>query len=149
MVVEASERSGSLITARLATEQNREVFAVPGNITSKNSFGTNYLIKSGAKLVQQWQDVANELPGDVSLEILPPQTGKKMEKISQAELLPADLSDQERKIWSYISLDEPIHLDNLVEITKITVGDLLMSLLSLEMRDLIREVSAKRYVKKF
>lgn len=149
LVVEASERSGSLITARLATDQNREVFAVPGNITSKNSFGTNYLIKSGAKLVQQWQDVVNELPTDISTEILPPKIEKKAKPSYQVELPPADLNEQELKVWSYLSVDEPIHLDNLVEITGYAVGDLLMSLLSLEMRDAIREVSAKRYIRKF
>ena len=72
LIVEASERSGSLITARLAMEQNREVFAVPGNITSRNSFGTNYLIKVRRETVQQWQDVVTELPREISAAILPP-----------------------------------------------------------------------------
>src|SRR3954468_11526676 len=73
LIVEASERIGVLITARLAAEQNREVMAVPGNITSGVSFGTNYLIKSCAKLVQQWQDVVSELPSEIAARILPPK----------------------------------------------------------------------------
>ncbi len=148
LVIEASERSGSLITARLAIEQNREVFAVPGNITSKNSFGTNYLIKSGAKLVQQYQDVIEELPKDISVGILPPKMEKDAEIVVQPTLLPADLTPEERKIWSLLSTDEPVHIDILVEATGFAVGDILMSLLALEMRDLIREVTAKRYAKR-
>ena len=64
LVVEGGEYSGSTITAKLASEQNREMFAVPGNVTSKMSWGPNLLIKQGAKLVQEWNDVVMELKAE-------------------------------------------------------------------------------------
>ena len=151
LIVEASERSGSLITARLAMEQNREVLAVPGNITSKNSFGTNYLIKSGAALVQQWQDVVSALPSEISAAILPPkidENKEKSEKSAQPNSIPANLNENERIIYSILSPDDPTHIDSLLEKSNLSFGDLNAALLNLEMRDLIRETAGKRYSRK-
>jgi DNA processing protein len=150
LIVEATERSGSLITARLATEQNREVMAVPGNITSRNSFGTNYLIKAGAKLVQQWQDVVAELPSDVAASILPPkieETNGRSGK-AQADALPADLNDNERKIWHQLSADEPVHIDVLLVSSGLSFGDLNAALVGLDIRDLIRVLPGKHYARR-
>lgn len=148
LIVEASEKSGSLITARLAMEQNREVLAVPGNITSKNSFGTNYLIKSGAKLVQQWQDVVAELPSEIAANILPPKLDKAGIEPKQPELIPAGLSQNESRIWQELSTDEPTHIDVLLDKSGLNFGDLNAALLGLEMRELIRVLPGKCYAKK-
>ena len=150
LLVEASERSGSLITARLAMEQNREVLAVPGNITSRNSFGTNYLIKSGAKLVQQWQDVAAELPPEISARILPPKLDEKTtaKNSAQAELAPADLTESERRIWSLLSADESKHIDALLDESGLSFGDLNGALVKLDLKDLIRILPGNFYARK-
>jgi DNA processing protein len=150
LLVEASERSGSLITARLAMEQNREVLAVPGNITSRNSFGTNYLIKSGAKLVQQWQDVVTELPAEISARILPPKLDEAQakEKPAQPALAPAGLNENERKIWSLLSADEPKHIDVLLDESSLSFGDLNSSLVGLDLKDLTRTMPGNFYARK-
>src|SRR2546422_429311 len=152
VVVEAAESSGSLITARLAIEQNREVFAVPGNITSRNSFGTNYLIKgAGAKLVQQWQDIAAELPPQIAAKLFPPPLGQKKKEKSLADqlaLVPQGLSGFEQSVFKLLSADNPAHIDVLVDQSRLTISDLTAALLTLEMRDLVRALPGKCFVRK-
>lgn len=150
LIVEASERSGSLITARLAMEQNREIMAVPGNITSGNSFGTNYLIKSGAKLVQQWQDVVAELPSEISAAILPPKIDRSVpdQAEKQQTPVPADLSPQERTVWALLTADESTHIDILLQSSGLSFGELNNALVSLDLRDLIRVLPGKHYARR-
>jgi DNA processing protein len=151
LIVEAAENSGSLITARMAMEQNREVWAVPGNITSRNSFGTNYLIKgAGAKLVQQWQDIAAELPPEIAAELLPPTTKKNEEEgvVKQLSLVPVDLTVSEHTIIKLLSPDEPVHIDQLAGDSKLSIPELTNALLGLEMRELIRQLPGKCFVRK-
>ncbi len=152
VVVEAAENSGSLITARLAMEQNREVFAVPGNITSRNSFGTNYLIKgAGAKLVQQWQDIATEMPPQLAAKLLPPPvSGKRTEPSLTANLVlvPEGLSPTETSVFRLLSPDSPAHVDWLVDQSKLPIPELTAALLALEMRELVRALPGRCFVRK-
>lgn len=151
VLVEAAENSGSLITARLAMEQNREVFAVPGNVTSRNSFGTNYLIKgAGAKLVQQWQDVAAEFSPELAARLLPPEAGKGRRKTAGTQLraLPDDLSESEREVFRLLSPDEPTQIDALAERTNLSIAELAGALLRLEMCELVRQLPGRHYVRK-
>src|SRR5688572_30267335 len=152
VVVEASENSGSLITARLAIEQNREVFAVPGNITSRNSFGTNYLLKgAGAKLVQQWQDIATELPPQIAARLLPPPFGEKRKEESLADRLafvPEGLSRIETSVFRLLTPDAPAHIDTLIDQSRLPMSELTNALLSLEIRELVRALPGKCFVRK-
>jgi DNA processing protein len=151
VVVEAAENSGSLITARLAIEQNREVFAVPGNITSKNSFGTNYLIKgAGAKLVQQWQDIVAELPPQIAAKLLPPPFAEKKDKTlaDQLSLVPRGLSGSETQVLKLLAADRPSHIDSLADQSRLSITDLTAALLALEMRELVRALPGRCFVRK-
>ncbi len=144
ILVEATERSGSLITARLAMEQDRDVMAVPGNITARNSFGTNYLIKCGAKLIQQWQDVVTELPVEFSKEILPPVLGGRRESANLFNT-PEQLSADEQAVYKTLSTDIEKSVEEICIQSGLPIGIVSSILLEFEFRGIIRAHPGMRY----
>ena len=140
VVVEATRKSGSLITARLALEQNREVMAVPGSITSDLSLGTNWLIKNGAKLVEDWRDVVEELPLPLREAILSKEKKERKK--------PPSLNPDEKKVYDELDIDTLTSVDELVERCRLSVSEILSSLLSLELKDLITQMPGKFFQRK-
>jgi DNA processing protein len=155
LVVEGAQYSGSAITAKLAMDQGREVFAVPGNITSKASWGPNLLIKQGAKLVQDWNDVVVDLPAETRRELI--ERGK--EKLLsaggaassdgvQASLQTGPSGELSRKLLETIKVDTATHLDDLLEkIEDHSPSEMIAALFELEMLGLVKQLPGKNFVK--
>ena len=135
VVVEATGRSGSLITARLAAEQNREVFAIPGNIHSFKSIGTHNLIKAGAKLVMHTGDILDEFQ-----HILPHMQATL--KLPDPECPP--LTDEEAMVIDSLEAD-PIHIDDLARRLALPSGRLAGLLLQLELKGLVDQSPGKQF----
>ncbi|MGB8261872.1 MAG: DNA-processing protein DprA, partial [Terracidiphilus sp.] len=149
LVVEAAENSGTRVTARCAAEQNRDLFAVPGNVTAKGSWTPNTLIKQGAKLVATWEDVWEELPSQIRLE-LEAEAPIESKGGETASLLPDPLlRPEEAIVLEVLRTDESIQLDELLEIleAQLTSSEVFTALFELEMAGRVRCLPGKNYVR--
>ena len=174
VVVEASNRSGALITARLAGEQGREVFAVPGEIFSELSTGTHRLINNGAKLINTVDDLLNELPPyalshiqsegpvasipDIETEsssqapVVEKRTPKRSSTQSPADVQPIQsapppgLTSDERTVFDAIEIPSS-HIDTIVRTTKLPISQVSSVLLMLELKGIVQQLPGKQFTK--
>jgi DNA processing protein len=152
LVVEGAQYSGSSITAKMALEQQREVFAVPGSIMSKMSWGPNLLIKQGAKLVQDWNDVVVDLPAPDRRTLIGKARARQgilgSETAGNEETGPGELSSASRKLLNALKPDVPTHLDVLLEsFEELSSSETIAALFELEMTGLARQLPGKNFVR--
>jgi DNA processing protein len=132
VIVEAGDRSGATITSQFALDQGREVFAVPGNVNSPASRGTNRLIQQGAKLITRADDVLEEL----NLSMV-------FEHSAVQKALPE--TEEEAALFEHLST-EPIHIDGLSRATGLTSQEVSSTLTLLELKGIVRQVGGMNYV---
>jgi DNA processing protein len=137
VVVEAGVESGALITAHHALDQGREVFAVPGRVHARYSEGCHRLIKSGAKLVENWEDVLAELVPNL----------KRRQRRTPAALPPPDLNDDERRVYDVLA-DGPLHIDAIIVQCGWGGGRAASVLVGLEMKGIVRQLRGKVFERK-
>lgn len=135
IVIEAGEKSGALLTAYYAVDQNREVFAIPGRLTDKRSMGCNHLIQKGAKLVRNVDDIIEEINAIRKFPSKPYQLDVDFE-----------LEGKEKTAFEYLT-KEPIHIDELAEKTAINSFELLSILLNLELKGIVRQMAGKMFIR--
>jgi DNA processing protein len=156
LVIEAAEHSGTRITARGAMEQNRDVYAVPGNVTNKSAWGPNTLIKQGAKLTATWEDVWEDLPSEVRLQLedeLAATNGEGESKLAGSASLFNDtpMPHHERLVFDRLRHDESLQLDQLIEQleAELNSAEIFTALFELEIAGRVRQLPGKNYVKTF
>jgi DNA processing protein len=142
IVIEASIHSGSLITAALALEQGREVFAVPGRITSPRSGGTNQLIREGAKLVARAEDIIEEIFPSLDSELLA-RVIPSRKSGSSPRSVPAFAPDEE-KIFNLLG-EDPLSFDQIISQTGLSFGEISEGLLNLELKGIIHRLPGQQY----
>jgi DNA processing protein len=160
LVVEGGEYSGTRITARCALEQGRDVYAVPGNATNKNAWGPNTLIKQGAKLTATWEDVWEDLPSQVRIQLedeLQAQAGQNESSgegsasLFTEQSTTAPMSEHERLVIQELRQDEALQLDELIERLepRMVSGEIFTALFELELGGRVKQMPGKNYVRCF
>jgi DNA processing protein len=152
LVIEAAEYSGTRITARCAMEQNRDVYAVPGNVTNKNAWGPNTLIKQGAKLTATWEDIWEDLPSQIRLQLEDESIGAESKAGGTASLFnDTPLPEHERIVFDRLRHDESVQLDELIEQLEAQLGsaEIFTALFELELAGRVRQLPGKNYVRAF